>query len=559
MMRACVAGGGIGGLAAAIALSRQGWWVTVLEQAAVFWEAGAGMLLTANGLSALAALGLETACRDAGAPVQLAGPRSVAGGAGAKPLIDMSGLPGAAGIHRRALHGVLLEVAQQVADLHAGSRVTEIDPGLPGAEPGIVLWIDAGGQHVGEFDLIVAADGANSTVRGLVAPDLASAPSGFLSLRAVVPGAGEEVHPVWWGPGVEFGSHPIGADRRYWYTYFPHPEGIAFADNLASARRMVDGWPDEVTDLVGRTGSAVLVRHDIPEMRGRASSWSSGRTVLIGDAAHAMQPTLNQGANLALEDATTLAACLPAGRNLGGGLAEYDRLRITRVTAIGRLAHWMGEQGAGCGGGRRQRLRNVRVRTARRIRNRLEEIHRWRAPSLLGRAFVTSGRGAEGFFGGRGQESVVDLMTAETIGLDADVAGRDDAVRALVALAARSGRIGDVEDVVSTALHREEVFPTALGNGIAVPHAKTDAVRAPVVAFLRSRRPVDWRSAAGEPASLIFFIAVPIAAAGDTHLRLLAQLSQALAVPQFRHGLEAASGAVDVLDLVSAQCREADR
>jgi PTS system fructose-specific IIC component len=108
-------------------------------------------------------------------------------------------------------------------------------------------------------------------------------------------------------------------------------------------------------------------------------------------------------------------------------------------------------------------------------------------------------------------------------------------------LLARTGRVADVEELVACALRREAQGTTGLGEEIAIPHAKTDAVTEPVVGFARSGQGVEWGSLDGTKARLVFMIAVPEAAAGDEHLRILALLSRKLMDAGFRERLLAAS------------------
>lgn len=151
--------------------------------------------------------------------------------------------------------------------------------------------------------------------------------------------------------------------------------------------------------------------------------------------------------------------------------------------------------------------------------------------------------------------SIQDYMSIDTIALDTNVATRDDAIRALAGLAANSGRVTDVDGVVASAIKREGEFSTAVGHGIAIPHAKTDAVSAPVVAFARNATGLDWKSPSGDKADLLFLIAVPESAAGNEHLRILAKLSRALAKPEFREALADAQSADAIYDLVGDYVR----
>jgi fructose-specific phosphotransferase system IIB component/fructose-specific phosphotransferase system IIA component len=125
-------------------------------------------------------------------------------------------------------------------------------------------------------------------------------------------------------------------------------------------------------------------------------------------------------------------------------------------------------------------------------------------------------------------------------GLELTATDRDAAIAELVGIAARTGKVDDPAAVVASALAREATVSTGLGDGIAIPHAKTDAVSEPVVVYARSREGIDWSSRDGKPATELFLIAVPEQAAGDAHLTILGALSRKLVNPQFRAELSAA-------------------
>ncbi|MFJ4472615.1 fructose-specific PTS transporter subunit EIIC [Streptomyces sp. NPDC089424] len=153
-------------------------------------------------------------------------------------------------------------------------------------------------------------------------------------------------------------------------------------------------------------------------------------------------------------------------------------------------------------------------------------------------------RGAHG-------EVLSGYLTGETVRARLGARDRDAAIREMAELLARSGKVTDVDALVRTALRREEQGTTGLGEGIAIPHAKTDAVKAPVVGFARSDEGVDWDSPDGTRARLVFMIAVPEAAAGDEHLRILALLSRKLMDAGFRERLLAASDKSAALGVLS--------
>ncbi|MFI6440780.1 fructose-specific PTS transporter subunit EIIC [Streptomyces sp. NPDC050759] len=142
-------------------------------------------------------------------------------------------------------------------------------------------------------------------------------------------------------------------------------------------------------------------------------------------------------------------------------------------------------------------------------------------------------------------------LTEQTVKVALDARDKEAAIRELAELLARTGKVTDLEELVATALRREEQGTTGLGEEIAIPHAKTDAVTAPVVGFARSAEGVEWGSLDGTKARLVFMISVPEAAAGDEHLRILALLSRKLMDPGFRERLIAAPDEGAVLEVLS--------
>ncbi|MFE3887471.1 fructose-specific PTS transporter subunit EIIC [Streptomyces lydicus] len=138
-------------------------------------------------------------------------------------------------------------------------------------------------------------------------------------------------------------------------------------------------------------------------------------------------------------------------------------------------------------------------------------------------------------------------LTVQTVKTQLDADGKEAAIREMADLAAGTGRVADIDELVRVALAREAQGTTGLGEEIAIPHAKTDAVTAPVVAFARSADGIDWGAPDGTPARLVFMISVPEAAAGDEHLRILALLSRKLMDAEFRARLQRAEDEAAIL------------
>ncbi|SED72405.1 PTS system, fructose-specific IIC component [Streptomyces sp. 3213] len=148
-------------------------------------------------------------------------------------------------------------------------------------------------------------------------------------------------------------------------------------------------------------------------------------------------------------------------------------------------------------------------------------------------------------------EVLSGYLTEQTVKVPLDAVDKGAAIREVAGLLARTGKVVDVEELVATALRREELGTTGLGEEIAIPHAKTDAVSAPVVGFARSVEGVEWGSPDGTKARLVFMIAVPEAPADDEHLRILALLSRKSTDAGFRKRLLAAGDEGAVLGVLS--------
>lgn len=341
---AVVVGGGIGGLAAAIGLRRIGWAVTVVERAPVLDDAGAGISLHANGLRALDALGVGGAVRAAARPQYVGGTRTPDGGRLARmdgvALERELGSP-IVGIPRATLHRVLRE-ALPPQSLRIGAEVTSVDRSDP-ARVRIPL-----GEARLDADLVVAADGINSRLRGQLFPGHPGpAYSGSTVLRAITE------HPVelstdfelTWGPGAEFGHIAFTDGRAEWHAVLNSPAGVRFPDPLAELRRRFADWHDPIPALLDATRPEAVLHHDINELATPLPTYAVGRIALLGDAAHAMTPNLGQGACQALEDAATLAAALAAEPGVETALTRYDAERRPRSQSVARAARQAGRMG----------------------------------------------------------------------------------------------------------------------------------------------------------------------------------------------------------------------
>ncbi|CAL9618699.1 FAD-dependent monooxygenase [Streptomyces sp. enrichment culture] len=380
---AVVVGGGIGGLAAAIGLRRIGWDVTVVERASTLDDAGAGISLAANGLRALDELGVGDAVRSASRGQYKGGTRTPDGGwlsrMDGAVLEKAVGTP-IMGVARSTLHRLLRE-ALPAESLLIGSQAGPVRQTGPDT-----VRVDCGGTVL-DADLVVAADGIGSAVRGLLFPaHPGPVYSGSTVLRAITrqPVELRTDFELTWGRGAEFGHIALRDGRAEWHAVLSLPAGTRFADPLAELRRRFRDWHDPIPALLDATRPGAVLHHDVGEIRTPLPSYTAGRIVLLGDAAHAMTPFLGQGACQALEDAVTLAAALATEPTTEAALARYDAERRPRAQAVARAARQAGRLGQRLSHPLAVGLRNtaMRLTPSRAATRMILRHHAWTPPRL---------------------------------------------------------------------------------------------------------------------------------------------------------------------------------
>lgn len=139
------------------------------------------------------------------------------------------------------------------------------------------------------------------------------------------------------------------------------------------------------------------------------------------------------------------------------------------------------------------------------------------------------------------------LIEQNLIELDLKAKNRDEAIEELSNIAFRAGKISSVEEFMNSVLEREKSYTTGIGNGIAIPHGKCDAVKGVTVVFGRSDFGIEWDSLDGKPVYLVFLLGIPAENAENTHLKILSQLSRKLMDENFVQTLRAASSKDEIL------------
>jgi 2-polyprenyl-6-methoxyphenol hydroxylase-like FAD-dependent oxidoreductase len=341
--RAMIIGGGIGGLAAAIALEQAGWHVEVFEQASELREVGAGLTIWTNGVVALRGLGLEDEVLALAAINHRTEVRSWRGDLlAAASLDDMSRQLGAPSI--TMLRGDLLAALASCVDanaIHLNARLVE----MVEHDDGVTARFADGSQHRGE--VLIGADGLHSAVRALRFGPEPLRYAGYTCWRGMItdPAAELEIPCGFesWGRGARFAVQPCGRKRLFWYATqnAPADQSDTWQGRKRDVERRFRAWHDPIPAVIEATDSARFLRNDIVDRPPRGG-WSQGRATLLGDAAHPTTPNFGQGACQAMEDAIVLAAVLAKTTDIEASLKRYERLRYRRTAWITRSSWRMG-------------------------------------------------------------------------------------------------------------------------------------------------------------------------------------------------------------------------
>jgi 2-polyprenyl-6-methoxyphenol hydroxylase-like FAD-dependent oxidoreductase len=330
---AVVAGAGIGGLTAAVALRRQGWDVTLFERAAALEPVGAGLGLGPNALHALDAIGLGDEVRGFSAIEGDGGIRRPDG----RWLVrtELSAITERFGDPQlMTLRADLVRLlAGRLPDgtLRTGVTVTSVRAGDPDQRARVTT--SAGDV---DADLVVAADGIRSPIRAALFPGHPGPRySGCTTWRFVAPRPDRSPSPAeTWGRGTLFGTFPLVDGRVYCYAAAFEPAGTRYDDEAAELKRRFGGWYDPIPGLIGSVSPEQVLHDDVYWMADPLPAYHHGRVAILGDAAHAMTPHLGQGACQAIEDAIVLASVAVPGTT--PDLAAYTAARLPRTQKVVR-------------------------------------------------------------------------------------------------------------------------------------------------------------------------------------------------------------------------------
>jgi len=354
-----IIGGGICGLATALALQQRGIQPTVYESTPRYRPVGAGILLQTNAISVLDELGLAEAVRTQGAELTEVPFRSPDGRRLA--AFDLSFEReqfghGFVAIHRAELQEILLSALD--SDPEMGMECAAVST----PENPTVRFTD--GTTIAP-DAVIGADGIGSAVRSTVSPGAKPESAGCVAYRGVtVADDSTEAEPGFevWGEGSFVGCSPLGDGRIYWYATATDPlapNGSAVERKAALSARF-ESYPAPIPSLIDSTPTGEVIvtpLADLPAL----DNWSKGAVTLAGDAAHPMVPFAGQGAAQALEDAAVIAAALDHYDCLDTAFVGYEQCRKPRAEQVVSASRRLGrlatiDSHLGC------RLRNLTVR-----------------------------------------------------------------------------------------------------------------------------------------------------------------------------------------------------
>ncbi|NTY90367.1 FAD-dependent oxidoreductase [Pseudomonas putida] len=341
-----VVGGGIGGLCAAVALRRCGIAVDLVEIKSEWTVYGVGIIQQSNVVREMARLGVLDRYLDAAYAFEDVGIYDLQG----NPLVRIPGqrlagpqYPANVGISRLALHQVLSETA-----IEAGTVVrlgTTVDSYREDATGLSVTFSDG---SVGQYDLMVGADGVYSKIRSMLFGETYIPRfTGQAVWRYNFPRDPSIDHLAsFTGPGGNAGLVPLADNLMYMFSTSHEPDNPRFAhDELAQTMRdrisQVGGIVGELREQITDNSQVVYKPMEVVFVN---EPWFKGRVLLVGDAAHATTPHLGQGAGMAIEDALVLAEELTGGGSIQECLQRFMSRRFERCKYISENSIMAGER-----------------------------------------------------------------------------------------------------------------------------------------------------------------------------------------------------------------------
>jgi 2-polyprenyl-6-methoxyphenol hydroxylase-like FAD-dependent oxidoreductase len=330
-LKALIAGGGIAGLAAGIALRRAGLDVEILERSSHLQEIGAGLMIWPNGSRALKFLGVDVRTLEV-RKVTLCNSHG-------RRLME---LPVDSAYDRYGSNVTFVHRADLLAALAKGFGSQGLRLGgdvRSFVEDDAKVEVMLRDGTVASGDLLVGADGLRSAVRRQLLADGDPTYLGSTIWRGLTGSEGMALPPGcginWWGHGSEFLAFHLAAGSIYWagVTKEPRGERPGPEGHKQDLLERFGDWAEPVPALIAATKEAAILRNDMYD-RPPARAWSRGRATLVGDAAHPMTPNQGQGACQALEDGVALGESIRRTSSLTEAFQLYERRRLRRANQV---------------------------------------------------------------------------------------------------------------------------------------------------------------------------------------------------------------------------------
>lgn len=335
-----ILGGGIAGLATAIALNRTGFSATVYEASAELRPVGAGLGLGANAMMAFEQLGIKTEISRRGRQLPSF---TIYDQSGRKIMkTDHAALSKGSNdrnfsIHRADLHECLLHHLKS-GQLVLGKRLKHAsldkDP--------LCLTFEDGTQV--NTDFLIVADGIHSFIRKELLPDAITRYAGYTCWRAVIDNNELQLEESseTWGKNGRFGIVPLANNKIYWFACLNRPRQDAEAAQyeISDLHKFFRNYHQPIPQIIAQTRQEHLIWNDIIDLK-PIERFAFKCVLLIGDAAHATTPNMGQGACQAIEDAVTLGQCLADATTIETAFADFEKkAEANRLDYKYLMEHW---------------------------------------------------------------------------------------------------------------------------------------------------------------------------------------------------------------------------
>ena len=327
-MKIAIIGAGIGGLTTGALLQEQGHEVTIFEKKSNISEVSAGIGIGDNVLKKLGTHDLAKGIKNAGQNLS------------AMNVFDTKGRMLTAAKLKEGTLNVTLARQTLIELIHSYVQPNSIMINYE------VMKVDNHEQdamvhfskHASQtFDLCIGADGIHSTIRQTVNPSAKVLYQGYTCFRGLVEEAdlkNRETADEYWGTRGRVGIVPLINNQAYWFITINAAEKDAKYSTFEKPHLQAyfNNYPNEVRQILDKQSETGILQHDMYDMK-PLKTFVYGRTLLLGDAAHATTPNMGQGAGQAMEDAIVLANCL-AEYDVNKALTRYDKLRVKHTAKV---------------------------------------------------------------------------------------------------------------------------------------------------------------------------------------------------------------------------------